>query len=101
MVASNDGNGFQDVVHAFEELWRHPQVRRIDADWVDAYTRRREPPPPRVAGVSPEPVGPPPEPHPIQQEALAALEATHAAGNTAGLVVLATGLGPARWRFCA
>ena len=44
-------------------------------------------------GVHPEPVGPPPEPHPIQQEALAALEATRAAGNTAGLVVLATGLG--------
>ena len=28
VVTSNDGSGFQDVVHAFEELWRHPQVRR-------------------------------------------------------------------------
>jgi len=60
---------------------------------VDAYGRRREPPPARVVGILPEPVGPPPEPHPIQREALAALEATRAAGNTAGLVVLATGLG--------
>jgi superfamily II DNA or RNA helicase len=59
------------------------------------------PPPGARGGVHPEPVGPPPEPHPIQQEALAAFEATRAAGNTAGLVVLATGLGPARWRFCA
>lgn len=32
-------------------------------------------------------------PHPIQVEALAALEATRAAGNQAGLIVLATGLG--------
>ena len=32
VVTSNDGSGFQDVVYAFEELWRHPQVRRIDAD---------------------------------------------------------------------
>src|SRR5262249_39070869 len=34
-----------------------------------------------------------PEPHEVQLEALAALEATRAGGNTAGLVVLATGLG--------
>jgi superfamily II DNA or RNA helicase len=34
-----------------------------------------------------------PAPHDVQIEALAALEATRAAGNQAGLVVLATGLG--------
>jgi superfamily II DNA or RNA helicase len=34
-----------------------------------------------------------PEPHQVQQEALAALQATREIGNTAGLVVLATGLG--------
>jgi hypothetical protein len=34
-----------------------------------------------------------PEPHEVQREALAALRATRAGGNTAGLVVLATGLG--------
>ena len=36
---------------------------------------------------------PPPKPHDIQKEALAALKATREAGNSAGLVVLATGLG--------
>ncbi|MDF1843173.1 MAG: DEAD/DEAH box helicase family protein, partial [Rubripirellula sp.] len=39
---------------------------------------------------SPEP---PPKPHAIQEEALAALSATRRSGNEAGLVVLATGLG--------
>src|SRR5262249_15818455 len=34
-----------------------------------------------------------PEPHEVQREALAALQATREIGNTAGLVVLATGLG--------
>jgi superfamily II DNA or RNA helicase len=43
-----------------------------------------------VIEESPEP---PPAPHFIQQEALAALKATREAGNEAGLVVLATGLG--------
>ena len=36
---------------------------------------------------------PPPEPHDIQKQSLAALTATREAGNSAGLVVLATGLG--------
>ncbi len=40
-----------------------------------------------------EPPEPPPEPNEIQQEALLALERTRAAGNRAGLVVMATGLG--------
>jgi superfamily II DNA or RNA helicase len=46
-----------------------------------------------AAEVTPE--APPfvPEPHTIQVEALDALQATRAAGNKAGLVVLATGLG--------
>jgi len=38
-------------------------------------------------------VEPPPEPRAIQQQALRQLEATRQAGNRAGLVVLATGLG--------
>ncbi|MDB4698830.1 DEAD/DEAH box helicase, partial [Candidatus Latescibacteria bacterium] len=46
-----------------------------------------------VAEVDPEETVPPPEPHEIQREALAALEDTRAQGYKAGLVVLATGLG--------
>ena len=41
----------------------------------------------------PEPLATPPEPRPIQAEALWALEDTRAVGHRAGLVVLATGLG--------
>lgn len=51
------------------------------------------PAPPPESGLESEPVGPPPEPHAVQKEALAALEATRAAGHGAALVVLATGLG--------
>lgn len=48
------------------------------------------PPPHEEAAVTASLV---PEPHPIQVEALEALQATRVAGNSAGLVVLATGLG--------
>lgn len=93
VVTSRDGAGFGDVVDAFEALWHHPRVRPLDAQWVQGYRARRERPIARVAGVEEEPVGPPPEPHGVQREALAALEAARAQGATAGLVVLATGLG--------
>ena len=55
-----------------------------------------------MAARAPEPVGvdmeaekpaQPPDPHGIQKEALEALEKSRAAGDRAGLVVLATGLG--------
>src|SRR5262249_48323281 len=48
---------------------------------------------PPAAKVEPEVAHLVPSPHAIQVEALAALQATRAAGNTVGLVVLATGLG--------
>jgi superfamily II DNA or RNA helicase len=47
----------------------------------------------KEAGVAFEPPLPPPEPHAIQQQALAALGQTREDGYTGGLVVLATGLG--------
>ncbi|MFN4018147.1 MAG: DEAD/DEAH box helicase family protein [Reyranella sp.] len=45
------------------------------------------------AEVAPDPPVQTPTPHPIQQRALEALQATRRQGYTAGLVVLATGLG--------
>ncbi|MAD79966.1 MAG: hypothetical protein CMJ50_03860 [Planctomycetaceae bacterium] len=63
-------------------------------DWIDAYRERRGSVSfQRVVEVVEESPEPPPSPHSIQQEALAALKATREAGNEAGLVVLATGLG--------
>ena len=67
-------------------------------DWVDRYRARRPPPTRREPREPPRGEIPPeprevPTPHSVQVEALQALEATRQAGNTAGLVVLATGLG--------
>lgn len=89
--------GAADVVApAFEALLAHSQTRLLTPDWIAAYAARRRAAPltdlaQRI--VSDEPQAPPPEPHPIQRPALAALTATRRAGHLAGLVVLATGLG--------
>lgn len=86
--------GFSDVTTAFDDLFAHPRTRTVDSAWIDAYRLRRGTISRRVVlEVVEEPPAPPPEPHVIQREALAALAATRQAGNEAGLVVLATGLG--------
>ncbi len=95
-------DGVADVRRQFDALFSSQYSRELDSDWIDAYERRRRPPQladrtvrDATAGVdvAVETPEPPPVPHTIQQEALAALRATRAEGNTAGLVVLATGLG--------
>lgn len=91
VVPARDRTGFSDVAEAFERLFAG--ARPLDADWIDRYRRRRAPTLAPVAGVALEPLPPPPVPHEIQEEALACLEETRAEGNSAGLVVLATGLG--------
>jgi superfamily II DNA or RNA helicase/HKD family nuclease/diadenosine tetraphosphate (Ap4A) HIT family hydrolase len=93
VVTSRDASGFSDAVKAFEELWNHPNVKLLDREWIEAYDARRTPPVPALVGMAPEPLAAPPAPHGVQLEALAALERTRQEGNTAGLVVLATGLG--------
>ncbi len=98
IISSRDDSGFQDIVKGFETLFYHPSTRPLDQNWIDAYASRRLPQS-LLAGfdvvTTPEavPSEPSPDPHEIQKEALAALEKTRADGNTAGLVVLATGLG--------
>lgn len=85
------------LAREFEDLFAHPRTADLTQEWIDDYLGRRRPP--ARGGVLPEtsgdeePVLPPPTPHPIQQAALLALQATRTAGNRAGLVVLATGLG--------
>ncbi|MER5174032.1 DUF3427 domain-containing protein [Thioclava kandeliae] len=82
------------VAEAFEDLLSRPQVSRLTADWIEVYAKRRRarPLPDFSRGIV-EAEGPPPEPHPIQIEALDALRRTRQTGHRAGLVVLATGLG--------
>jgi superfamily II DNA or RNA helicase/diadenosine tetraphosphate (Ap4A) HIT family hydrolase/HKD family nuclease len=90
-------DGVAKAQAAFEDLFAHPATREIDDAWIDAYVRRRRLAPRSARTVpldiAPEPAATPPDPHEIQREALAALQATRAEGNCAGLVVLATGLG--------
>ena len=96
LVTPNQQGGWRDVLDAFEALAARPEVKLLDHVWVDAYERRRRTDNtdrPVVSEVGPEPDRPVFRPHPIQQRALDALEATRAQGYTAGLVVLATGLG--------
>ena len=91
--ADADG-GFDEVSAAFENLYTHPQTRPVDMDWIESYRKRRRPRSNELTiGVVEEKPETPATPHSVQQEALAALAATREAGNEAGLVVLATGLG--------
>ncbi|MGS4963648.1 MULTISPECIES: DUF3427 domain-containing protein [Marivita] len=82
------------VSAAFDDLLTRPEVKPLRAAWIDAYAKRRRarPMPEFTARVVAD-EGPPPEPHTIQQEALAALAHSRSNGHRAGLVVLATGLG--------
>lgn len=87
---------FRDVVGHFNRLLLHPQARDLDEVWIESYAQRRSTlrsMPARAVAPEDEPPPAPPEPHDVQKEALRALEATREAGNSAGLVVLATGLG--------
>ena len=93
IVRSQDCAGFDAVVRAFEDLFAHPNTRPLTHDWIAAYRKRRRPQTPAITGAEPEPSVEPPTPHKFQEAALTALRATRNAGNTAGLVVLATGLG--------
>ena len=89
--------GATDAVSAaFEALLVHPQTRVLTPTWLSSYAARRRSVPmtdfaQRV--VSDEPPASAPDPHPIQRAALAALSDSRKAGNSAGLVVMATGLG--------
>lgn len=93
VVSPADSKGLIEVQKAFNALFHHPSTQPISNAWIQSYAQRRS-----LLGVSevdirielPES---PPKPHQIQTEALTALEATRREGNSAGLVVLATGLG--------
>jgi superfamily II DNA or RNA helicase/diadenosine tetraphosphate (Ap4A) HIT family hydrolase len=91
--STEDPIGFEEVARAFAKLFNHPATRPLDADWIDAYTRRRKAIYSFPIDVAPEPPRQAPIPNEIQRAALEALERTRAAGNSAGLVVFATGLG--------
>lgn len=84
---------FREIREEFQILFDHGNARTLDHAWIDAYEVRRRVQRLPLAHVWDEPEEPRPQPSPVQAEALAALEATRAAGYTRGLVVMATGLG--------
>jgi superfamily II DNA or RNA helicase/HKD family nuclease/diadenosine tetraphosphate (Ap4A) HIT family hydrolase len=93
VVSSHDRLGFAEIRNGFENLLNDPASVPVTPEWIDRYEQRRRMPDFQGAGVPDEPPPPPPDPHPIQRAALTALEQTREDGFTAGLVVLATGLG--------
>lgn len=96
VVSSTDRAGFDEISKSFDELYAHGSTRPLTAEWIDAYRSQRpgrSPSLPVYADVEPEPPRVVPVPNGIQEKALHALERTRQAGNKAGLVVLATGLG--------
>ena len=78
---------------AFERLLARPEVTPLSQEWVEKYEAQRIAPKPIQSGIPEEPPEDSPKPHPIQAEAMTALDATRRKGYRAGLVVLATGLG--------
>jgi len=93
IVTSKDAPGFIEVRNAFERLIADPRCVRVDAGWISKYRARRPTLAPVEFTAAPELPLDIPRPHEVQEEALSALSATRAAGNSAGLAVLATGLG--------
>ena len=85
------------IEQEFEQLFDHSRTAPLTEEWIEAYQKRRKAFTRAVDRAEidqeAEKPEPPPEPHRIQQEALAALDNTRGEGNQAGLVVLATGMG--------
>ena len=92
-VTSANPTAIRDVQAAFDQLFTHPSTQALSVAWIKSYAARRQAPQRAEIAVPVDPLPEVPEPHRIQQEALQALETTRMSGNSAGLVVLATGLG--------
>jgi superfamily II DNA or RNA helicase len=93
VVSSADTYGFAEVRDGFETLFNDPASVVVTEHWIERYERRRKPQLDDEGAVAYELPPSTPQPHAIQRNALSALVRTRQEGFTAGLVVLATGLG--------
>lgn len=93
VVAHNERAGFSEIIAGFENVFAAKATVHADEVWISKYEARRVQPDWRAAEVVEEAPLPPVTPHTLQQAALAALVETRQEGFSAGLVVLATGLG--------
>lgn len=96
LAGSAQDPALQGVTDEFDALFNHGRTVELNTEWIEEYRQRRQlshrKSDPALVSTDDAP-SPPPEPHAIQVEALDALRSTRRAGNAAGLVVLATGLG--------
>ncbi len=103
VVSSRDQREVAGIRTAFDHWFNHPDTCAVTEAWLKSYRDRRVVPvdqPVRTGvGLNSEvireqaEVRPTVSPTAVQKEALAALAGSRHAGNRAGLVVLATGLG--------
>ena len=93
VISRHERAGFSEITVGFENIFNSYQTVSANEAWIRRYEARRTPPDWRGAGMAEEPPAPMAVPHSIQQQALKALEETRKEGYSAGLVVLATGLG--------
>jgi len=93
VISSHKQAGFSEITTGFENIFNAYQAVSADEAWIRRYEARRALPDWRGAGMAQEPSAPMAIPHSIQQQALQALQETRREGYSAGLVVLATGLG--------
>ncbi len=94
-LGTQDQLALDQAAAEFEQLWSDSRSVVLTSDVVAGY-REAVRSIGQVAAVPLEPLEPisaPVAPHEVQQEAMAALEASRAEGYGAGLVVMATGLG--------
>jgi superfamily II DNA or RNA helicase/HKD family nuclease/diadenosine tetraphosphate (Ap4A) HIT family hydrolase len=94
LLQSEDRGGWNEVRQAFESLFSSAYTVPLTVEWIQRYRDRRATSSAvALAELDPEPPLTIPTPHVVQQAALLALQNTRDQGRTAGLVVLATGLG--------
>jgi superfamily II DNA or RNA helicase/HKD family nuclease/diadenosine tetraphosphate (Ap4A) HIT family hydrolase len=94
VVSARDAVGFRQILEGFEGLFNSSYSLPVSEEWIEQYENRRLPPERgQEIGVLAEQPAAIPQPHPLQREALNALVTARNEGFTAGLVVLATGLG--------
>ncbi|MFC1665347.1 DEAD/DEAH box helicase family protein [Pseudomonadota bacterium] len=95
IIDAQNPEGFGAAQVAFDALFADSNSIVLTNDWIDVYDQRRSMSKllAKPLEVAPEPTQEVPEPHEVQVHALEALEQSRQLGNSAGLVVLATGLG--------
>lgn len=85
---------FSELLAKFQTLFNQKGVVPLTHSWIDEYQERfKKSDLPKATDPGADEILPPPQPNPIQEEALQALYMSRQEGYKRGLVVMATGLG--------